>query len=253
MVQTDIKKLVAYSSISHLGFVMLGLLAMTPEALTGAVYQMLAHGVSTGGLFLAVGVIYERRHTRLIADFGGLAGIVPKFATVFLIICLSSLGLPGMNGFVGEFLVLLGTFKSDMPGAQLAAGLGAVGVIFAAVYLLWMYGRVMFGPRTNPKNEGMADLNAREWTVFAPILVLIFWMGLFPGAILERVEPSVDKTLATASLSVTPSARRAQAPAPSPTRRLRQPKAKDLFKKIRPVNLGKLGKDRRIKLPGGTR
>ena len=199
MVQTDIKKLVAYSSISHLGFVMLGLLALTPESVTGGVYQMLAHGVSTGGLFLAVGVIYERRHTRLISEFGGLAGIVPQFAVVFLIICLSSLGLPTMNGFVGEFLVLLGTFKSTMPGGQWAAGAGAVGVIFAAVYLLWMYQRVMFGPRTNPKNEGMADLSGREWLVFAPILALIFVMGLFPGIFLERIEPAVGRTIAVAS------------------------------------------------------
>ena len=126
-------------------------------------------------------------------------------------------------------------------------------MIFAAVYLLWMYGRVMFGPRTNPKNEGMADLNAREWAVFAPILILIFWMGLFPGAILDRIEPAVGKTLTAASATVTPAARKAQAPAPSPTRRLRQPKAADLFKKLRPVNVGNLGKTRRIKLPGGTR
>ena len=274
MVQKDIKKLVAYSSISHLGFVMMGLLALTPEAVTGAVYQMLAHGISTGGLFLAVGVIYERRHTRRIEDFGGLAGIVPRFAVVFLIICLSSLGLPTMNGFVGEFLVLLGTFKSNMPGAQWAAGLGAIGVIFAAVYLLWMYGRVMFGPRNNPKNEGMADLSAREWVVFAPILVLIFVMGLFPGAFLDRIKPAVNRTIAIASLTGAADTRVAAAAGAKAKAKKEKKKKKgkrgrkgklktsralrttqsplnrdtvDLFKRLRPLDVGKLGKARRIK------
>ncbi len=286
MVQTDIKRLVAYSSISHLGFVMLGLLALTPEAVTGAVYQMLAHGISTGGLFLAVGVIYERRHTRRIADFGGLAGIVPQFAVVFLIICLSSLGLPTMNGFVGEFLVLIGTFKSNMPGAQWAAGAGAVGVIFAAVYLLWMYGRVMFGPRTNPKNEGMADLSAREWVVFAPILILIFVMGLFPGLFLDRIEPAVNKTIEVASATTVVRADRRAAgtlpvvgvPAAAAAkaagrrtlkirdakkvtgRRTTTLKGGDIFKRLKPLDVSKLGKTRgkRVRLnakvrPKGTK
>ena len=194
-VQKDVKRLVAYSSVSHLGFVMLGLLALTPEAVTGGVYQMLNHGISTGGLFLLVGVLYERRHTRRIKDFGGLASQVPRFSAVFVIICLSSLGLPGLNGFVGEFLILIGAFKSEIAGARVATAIAATGVVLAAVYLLWTVLRVLFGPCDNPKNRGLPDLTPREWVVFVPILVLVFVMGLFPGFFLKRIGPSVDRFL----------------------------------------------------------
>jgi NADH-quinone oxidoreductase subunit M len=189
--QKDVKKLVAYSSVSHLGFVMLGLFALTPEGVAGGVLQMVNHGISTGALFLAVGVIYERRHTRLIADFGGLARVMPVFAVVFMIVCLSSVGLPGTNGFTGEFLILLGAFRTF----PLATGLATTGVIFAAVYILWMFQRVMFGPVTNPKNENLPDLNLREMVVFAPLLVLIFWIGVYPETFLSRLDPAVESVL----------------------------------------------------------
>jgi NADH-quinone oxidoreductase subunit M len=189
--QKDVKKLVAYSSVSHLGFVMLGIFALTPEGVAGGVLQMVNHGISTGALFLAVGVIYERRHTRLIADFGGLARVMPVFAVVFMIICLSSVGLPGTNGFTGEFLILLGAFRTF----PMATGLATTGVIFAAVYILWMFQRVMFGPVTNPKNENLPDLSLRELVVFAPLLVLIFWIGVYPETFLSRLDPAVDAVL----------------------------------------------------------
>ncbi|MCA9782146.1 MAG: NADH-quinone oxidoreductase subunit M [Candidatus Cloacimonetes bacterium] len=189
--QKDVKKLVAYSSVSHLGFVMLGLFALTPEGVAGAVLQMINHGISTGALFLAVGVIYERRHTRLIADFGGLARVMPIYAVVFMIVCLSSIGLPGTNGFTGEFLILLGAFKSF----PLATGLATTGVIFAAVYILWMFQRVMYGPVSNPKNAELPDLSLRELAVFAPLLVLIFWIGIYPEPFLSRLNPAVDTVL----------------------------------------------------------
>ena len=158
MVQPDMKKLVAYSSVSHLGFIVLGIFSFTMQGMEGAVYQMLNHGVSTGALFLLVGMIYERRHTRSIAEFGGLAHRMPVYAGVFLIVTLSSIGLPGLNGFVGEFLILLGTFGVSPAHAALAA----TGVILSAVYMLWMYQRVIWGEITNAKNELLADMNVRE-------------------------------------------------------------------------------------------
>ena len=229
-VQKDVKRLVAYSSVSHMGFVMLGLLAATPEAVTGGVYQMLNHGISTGGLFLAVGVLYERRHTRIIKEFGGLASVVPRFAAVFVVICLSSLGLPGLNGFVGEFLILLGTFRASFPGAQVAAAVAATGVVLGAVYLLWTVLRVLFGPVTNAKNEGLADLTGREWLVFAPILVLVFVMGLFPDFFLKRIEPSVEAFLGKPKAAVT-----AVAPAADELKgpRARMPRLGDTGPKVR--------------------
>jgi len=233
MIQTDVKRLVAYSSVSHLGFVMLGLLAATPEAVTGGVYQMLNHGISTGGLFLAVGVLYERRHTRLIKEFGGLASRIPRFSALFVIICLSSLGLPGLNGFVGEFLILLGTFKAAVPGAQIAAGVAATGVILAAVYLLWTVLRVLFGPLDNPKNAKLADLTSREWLVFAPIIALIFVMGLFPGWFLERIEPSVDRFLGGGPAV----AAQVVEPKPAPKKR---------SKRVKRLKRGKRSKDQRV-------
>jgi NADH-quinone oxidoreductase subunit M len=192
MVQPDLKKLVAYSSVSHLGFCMLGLFAMNLQGFTGSLLQMLNHGVSTGALFLLVGVIYERRHSRLIADFGGLWKPLPVFASVFLVVMLSSVGLPGTNGFVGEFLVLLGAFRTNPWWAAVAA----VGVILSAVYMLWMFQRVMFGPVTHAENEQLKDLTLRERLVFAPLLVLIFWMGVAPQPFIDRAEPALRRTLA---------------------------------------------------------
>jgi NADH-quinone oxidoreductase subunit M len=195
MVQPDLKKLVAYSSVSHLGFCMLGLYAMNPQGFAGGMMTMLNHGVSTGALFLLVGVIYERRHTRMIADFGGLWKPVPVYAAVFLVVALSSIGLPGTNGFVGEFLVLLGAFRAE----PLWAALAATGVIFSAVYMLWMYQRVMFGPVTHPENEKLPDLSLRERLVFAPLIILIFWMGVAPQPFLSRMQPSLDHTIRRAN------------------------------------------------------
>jgi len=195
MVQPDLKKLVAYSSVSHLGFCMLGLYAMNPQGFAGAMLLMLNHGVSTGALFLLVGVIYERRHSRLIADFGGLWKPLPVYASVFMIVMLSSIGLPGTNGFVSEFLVLLGAFRAK----PLWAGIAASGVILSAVYMLWMFQRVMFGPVTHPENETLKDLTLRERLVFAPLLLLIFAMGIMPQPFLDRMQPALDRTLALAA------------------------------------------------------
>ncbi len=184
MVQTDIKKLVAYSSVSHLGFVVLGISALTEEGVQGSIIQMVNHGLSTGALFLIVGMIYERRHTRLIGDFGGLARVMPVFSVFFLVVALSSIGLPGLNGFVGEFLILLGTFRSAFLSHAYPIA-GATGVIFAAVYMLWMYQRVIFGKLSNPANERLSDLSGREISVLIPLLVFILWIGVFPGTFLK--------------------------------------------------------------------
>jgi NADH-quinone oxidoreductase subunit M len=154
---------------------------------SGSIYQMLNHGISTGALFLIVGVIYHRRHTRLIADFGGLWKQLPVFSVIFMIVMLSSVGLPGLNGFVGEFLILLGTFKAS----KLAAAIGVSGVIFGAVYMLWMFQRVMFGPLDKPANKTLTDLTPREIVVFVPLLVMMFVMGVYPQPFLSRMEPSV--------------------------------------------------------------
>jgi NADH-quinone oxidoreductase subunit M len=191
-VQPDIKKLVAYSSVSHLGFVVLGLFTLTPPGLVGGLIQMVNHGLSTGALFLVVGMLYERRHTRLIAEFGGLWKIMPALSVLFLIIALSSLGLPGLNGFVGEFLVLLGTFQVNRPLAALAT----TGIIFAAVYLLWMYQRVFFGAITNEANRQLPDLSVREWAVLLPILLLIGWIGVYPASFTGMTEASAQALIA---------------------------------------------------------
>jgi len=196
MVQPDLKKLVAYSSVSHLGFCMLGMYAMNTQGMTGAMLQMLNHGVSTGALFLLVGVIYERRHTRLIADFGGLWKPIPVFSVIFLVVMLSSIGLPGTNGFIGEFLVLLGAFRAN-PWWSAAA---AVGVVLSACYMLWMFQRVVFGPVTHPENEKLRDLTMRERLVFAPILFLIFWMGVTPQPFIDRMSASIERTLEIAEV-----------------------------------------------------
>jgi NADH-quinone oxidoreductase subunit M len=186
MIQADFKKLVAYSSVSHLGFVVLGIFALNEEGMQGSVIQMVNHGLSTGGLFLLVGMIYDRRHTRLIKDFGGLAKQMPVYAAFFMIVMLSSVGLPGLNGFVGEFLILLGAFKSQFLGSHGYAIFGATGVILAAVYLLWSYQRVFFGKLENPENQKLIDLSRREIAVLIPVVVFIVWIGFYPNTFLEK-------------------------------------------------------------------
>ena len=191
-VQPDLKKLVAYSSVSHLGFVMLGVFTLTQQGMVGGVLQMINHGLSTGALFLMVGMIYERRHTRLIADFGGLWKVIPAFSALFLVVTLSSLGLPGLNGFVGEFLILVGAFQVNRTMAALAT----TGIIFAAVYMLWMYQRVIFGKVTHEANLALRDLSLREWLVLAPILVFIVWIGVYPVAFTGKTEATIEALLA---------------------------------------------------------
>jgi NADH-quinone oxidoreductase subunit M len=196
MVQPDLKKLVAYSSVSHLGFVMLGLFAFNVQGVEGAVYQMLNHGLSTGALFLLVGVVYERRHTRLISEYGGLWKQVPLYASIFLVVMLSSIGLPGLNGFIGEFLILLGAFKANSTAGVLAVS----GVVLGAVYMLWMYQRVIFGPLTNEDNKKLTDLSRREVAVFVPLVAMMLLMGLYPRPFLTRMEKSVEATLARVNM-----------------------------------------------------
>jgi NADH-quinone oxidoreductase subunit M len=191
MMQDDLKKLVAFSSVSHLGFVMLGMFAFNVQGVQGSIYQMLNHGVSTGALFLIVGMIYERRHTRLIADFGGLSRVMPIFATFFMIVALSSIALPGTNGFVGEFLILLGTFKAN----PVYGIFGATGVILAAAYMLWMFQRVMFGDIRHPENKDLKDLNIREIMTLVPIVIMIIWMGVFPKFFFKKMDLSVQHFL----------------------------------------------------------
>jgi NADH-quinone oxidoreductase subunit M len=189
LVQPNMKKLVAYSSVSHLGFVMLGLIALNVVGVQGAVIQMINHGLSTGALFFICGMLYERRHTYEIEAFGGLAASMPVFATVFMIVTLSSIGLPGLNGFVGEFLVLAGTFGPHPVMATVAT----VGVILAAYYMLRMYGRVMFGEVRREENRALPDLGARELAVLVPLVLLIVWIGVYPKPFLERTEPSTGR------------------------------------------------------------
>src|ERR1039457_3405179 len=190
MVQEDVKKLVAYSSVAHLGFVMLGVFAFNVEGITGGLMQMINHGISTGALFLIVGFIYERRHTRLITDFGGLSKQMPVFATIFMIVTFSSIGLPGTNGFVGEFLVLIGAFESELRWWTIIA---SSGVILSAVYMLWMFQRVMFGELDNPKNQILKDLNAREIGIMVPLIIMIFVMGIYPKPLIDNMDPAIKK------------------------------------------------------------
>ena len=191
MVQVDVKRLVAYSSVSHLGFVMLGLFTFNLQGIEGGIIQMINHGLSTGALFLLVGMLYERRHTRMIAEFGGLSRVMPIYATFFMIVTLSSIGLPGLNGFVGEFLILVGTFRTNVVYAVFAA----TGVILAAVYMLWMFQRVMFGEVTNPKNEGLSDMTKREVAVLLPVVILIIWIGVYPKPFLKPMEATVNSLI----------------------------------------------------------
>jgi NADH-quinone oxidoreductase subunit M len=191
MVQSDIKKLVAYSSVAHLGFVMLGIFALNEEGLEGSILQMVNHGLSTGALFLLVGMIYERRHTREIAAFGGIARPMPVFALLFGIAAMSSIGLPGLNGFVGEFLILAGAFLAE-PWVGATASLG---VILAAAYLLWAYRRVFFGPVEEPENRSLIDLSLREMFVVVAVLIPIVWIGVYPSPFLRRLDASVGDLL----------------------------------------------------------
>jgi NADH-quinone oxidoreductase subunit M len=188
MVQPDLKKLIAYSSVSHLGFVMLGLFVFNVQGVAGGLLQMVNHGVSTGALFLLVGMIYERRHSRLIVDFGGLWAVVPLFSTIFLMVTFSSIGLPGLNGFVGEFLILVGTFQRSWAVAALAT----TGIVFAAVYMLWMYQRVVFGEARHPEVRTLTDLSPREVGTLVPILILIVWIGVYPKPFTAVTEATVQ-------------------------------------------------------------
>jgi NADH-quinone oxidoreductase subunit M len=197
--QDDVKKLIAYSSVSHLGFCMLGLFAMTAEGVSGSVYAMLSHGLTTSGLFLAIGVLYERRHTRLLAEYGGLWARMPVFAGMFLVCVLGSAGLPGTSGFIGEFLALLGTFASGgvtaMAKPKIMTALAATGVILGAVYLLYMFQKVMFGKITNERNQKLKDLSPREIAVFVPLVVMIFVAGIFPNKFLKPIDKTVSEKL----------------------------------------------------------
>src|SRR5688500_14849239 len=208
--QSDVKKLVAYSSVSHLGFVMLGLFALNSQGIAGAILQMINHGLSTGALFLLVGMIYDQTHTRELKVYGGLWKITPIFGTVMLIVALSSMGLPGLNGFVGEFVILLGAWGAGMPGGALSAfggvwfaGIAAVGIIMAAVYILYMFQKMFLGPQGEIVDEvkshghGIRDLNWREILTITPLLIFIFWIGLYPAPFFDLMAPAVDKLVAT--------------------------------------------------------
>ncbi|WP_138430201.1 complex I subunit 4 family protein [Fodinibius saliphilus] len=195
MVQKDVKKLVAYSSVSHLGFVVLGLFAFNTIAVQGALIQMINHGLSTGALFLIVGMIYDRTHTRQIKDYGGIAKVVPVFAVMFMIATLASIGLPGLNGFIGEFLILNGTFSSEVLPQNAFVVFAALGVILAAVYMLWMYQRVMFGPLKHEKNEKLVDLNAREIGLLVPLVIFMVWIGIRPLDFTQYSEAQVQELL----------------------------------------------------------
>ncbi len=192
MVQPDLKRLIAYSSVAHLGFVMLGLFALEQTAAAGAVLQMVNHGISTGALFLLVGMMYSRRHTRLIADYGGIARTVPMYTAVFLFVTMSSIGLPGLNNFVGEFLILLGAFQTKTAYASVAV----LGVVFAAVYMLWAARRVFFGKNIHEENQKLTDLNLREYVVIIPLLVAMVVMGVWPKPWLDKIERSTENFLA---------------------------------------------------------
>jgi len=188
LVQKDMKKLVAYSSVSHLGFVMLGMFALNPMGLKGSVLQMINHGISTGALFLLVGIIYERRHTRMIADYGGLAKQMPMYATLFLIAALSSMGLPALNGFIGEFTILLGAANRSIVWASFAA----VGIVLGAAYLLWLYQRVFWGPLDNPANKNVPDVNRRELGMLLALVILMVWIGIKPAVFFDVIEEPVN-------------------------------------------------------------
>ncbi len=216
MMQKDMKKLIAYSSVSHLAFCTLGIFALTPNGLSGSVVQQINHGLSTGALFLLIGVLYERRHTRLISEFGGLSTPMPNFAAVYMIATLSSLGLPLLNGFIGEFVILSGTYQVSIKYVAWAV----IGIILGAAYLLWLYQRVMFGPVTNAANEHLQDLNAREYATLVPLIILCFWIGIYPKPLFRVLERPVQQIVEQinpgyygAERAATPAAPPALAPA----------------------------------------
>jgi NADH-quinone oxidoreductase subunit M len=189
LMQKDMKRLIAYSSVSHLGFCTLGIFALTPQGLGGSVLQQINHGISTGALFLIVGILYERRHTRLISEFGGLATTMPNFAAIYLIVSLSSLGMPLLNGFIGEFTILEGTFVVSKAWAAWAS----LGIVLGAAYLLWLYQRTMFGPITHDINKALPDLNLREYAVLLPLVALAFWIGIYPKPFFAYIEKPVQR------------------------------------------------------------
>jgi NADH-quinone oxidoreductase subunit M len=195
MVQKDMKKLVAYSSVAHLGFVMVGLFAFNNAGIQGGVLQSINHGLSTGGLFLLVGIVYERRHTRMIADYGGLAAVMPVYAMLFMVLMLASIGLPLLNGFVGEFTILTGAFLANWRWAAWAS----LGVILGAAYMLWLYQRVFFGELTNDENKKLEDLNVREILTLAPLIVMCLWIGVYPKPFFEMTAKSSERIVAVVS------------------------------------------------------
>ena len=191
MAQRDWKRLVAYSSVSHMGMVMLGMFALNAVGITGSIVQQINHGISTGGLFLLVGVVYERRHTREISEYGGLSKVMPAYAAIFLVMTMSSIGLPALNGFIGEILILQGIFVVN----KIWAAFAATGIVLGAAYMLWLYQRTMFGTVDNPKNENLPDLNLREWATFIPLLILAVWIGLYPKPFIDRLDSSVVRVM----------------------------------------------------------
>jgi len=193
MMQPDMKKLVAYSSVSHMGFVMLGMFALNPNGLNGSILQQINHGISTGALFLIVGLIYERRHTREISQFGGLSNVMPVYATIFLIMTMSSIGLPLLNGFIGEFTIMMGAYQANMWYAVI----GGAGIVLGAAYMLWLYQRTMFGKNENPANQNLLDLNARELATLIPLIIVAFWIGLYPTSFTQFLEKPVNKLVET--------------------------------------------------------
>jgi NADH-quinone oxidoreductase subunit M len=193
MMQPDMKKLVAYSSVSHMGFVMLGMFALNPNGLNGSILQQINHGISTGALFLIVGIIYERRHTREIAQFGGLSTVMPVYATIFLIMTMSSIGLPLLNGFIGEFTIMMGALQVNLWWAVF----GGAGIVLGAAYMLWLYQRTMFGKNENPANQNLLDLNARELATLVPLIIVAFWIGLYPAPFFNVLDKPVNKLVET--------------------------------------------------------
>ena len=199
LAQRDWKRLVAYSSVSHMAMVMLGMFALNPVGITGSIIQQINHGISTGALFLLVGIVYERRHTREISEYGGLSKVMPVYAAVFLIMTMSSIGLPTLNGFIGELLILQGVFVGATSSGRRRWAACRSGIVLGAAYMLWLYQRTMFGKVENPKNERLLDLNHREFATFAPLIVLAVWIGLYPAPFLRRLETSVQRIVARVS------------------------------------------------------
>jgi NADH-quinone oxidoreductase subunit M len=208
MMQPDMKKLVAYSSVSHMGFVMLGMFALNGPGLNGSILQQINHGISTGALFLIVGIIYERRHTREISQMGGLSNVMPNYAIVFLIMTMSSIGLPLLNGFIGEFTIMAGALARNLWYAVA----GGAGIVLGAAYMLWLYQRTMFGKLDNPANQGLTDMNAREWATLIPLIIMAFWIGLYPAPFFRALDKPVAKLVTLTDAAAVRAAEAAQAP-----------------------------------------